>query len=237
MYVYKYKERGFRPEALLNFVALLGWSPKTNQEIFTMQELIENFNLQGINKSAAIVDEQRLSWLNSKHFQQQCKDANKMQEFVKELKHILLKHQNFNLSPDDDKLNSEYLSQIIIIIQERTTMILNIPEQAPYFWIEPNLNRKTLLEIQNADMILEKLVSYLNHCEFKSENLSLVLQQFSDEQKLPYGKLMALVRHSITGGMPGPGLLQVMEVLGRNTVQQRLHKAMNTLRDRTHLFK
>ena len=50
-------------------------------------------------------------------------------------------------------------------------------------------------------MILEKLVSYLNHCAFTSENLSLVLQQFSDEQKLPYGKLMALVRHSITGGM------------------------------------
>jgi glutamyl-tRNA synthetase len=215
-----YREAGYLPDAFTNFLTFLGWNPGTEQEIFSMEELIEAFTVERIGKSGAKFDINKAIWFNQQYLK------SKPEEILAGfLKNELSKN---GVSCDDDKA-----VVIANLLRERVTFPTDFWEQGKSFFIAPiSYDEKTTKKKWTAEavMILTDYTKALdNVADLTAESAKSTLENVLEQHGVGLGRVMPAVRLSITGVGGGPDLMSIIEVLGKDEVVNRINSAINQL--------
>lgn len=219
----EYLKDGVLVEGFLNFLALLGWNPGkgSNKEIFTLEELIKDFSLEGIGKSGANYDEKRLEWINGHHIRMKSVDE--------------LYELSTDYWPETSQGSSdEYKKQVLSTIQERLKFLGEIPELSHFFFEEPELKKEDLLAIKNleegqAEEFLNAVLNSLEKSDFSVEDLQERLNRLLVDLDTKPGILFALIRNAVSGAKVTPGLAEMISVLGKEESIARVKKALSHL--------
>lgn len=216
--VLEYRNEGYLPEAMINFLALLGWNPGTNKEIFTMQELIETFDISRVGHSGAQWNDDKLNWINKEH--------------MKKLSAEELKENIFRYLPKELQIE-----KIIPIIFERISKWGDVKEMVQrgdldFFYKQPKYEQEKLIfKNSSAEKIVENLKLAINTLQevkeedFINENIKNVLMQIADKLE-SRGALLHPVRYALSGLDKSPDPFIIAEILGKNETLSRLQKAV-----------
>ena len=209
-------EQGYLPEGIINYIALLGWSPKSEQEIFTMDELIAQFSVAGVHKSPAVFDYQKLGWVNGQHI-----TMLDPQVFIRDAFRYSGIEGTF-LESKWPKLASLLQSRITKYsdIPEKIAFLLNLPDYDPSLYIHKK-NKSTL---GTSKDILEKAIGRLSGVDdWSEENLLAVMTALAGELGLKLGPLTWPVRIALSGLMATPGgAIDILYLLGKEESLKRL---------------
>ena len=214
-----YVEKGYFKDAFVNFIALLGWNPTADREIFSMQELIDNFSLEKVNKSGAVFDTTKLDWMNSQYLR-----ILPLSDLVEMLKPLL---DNLNLGIFDE----EYLLKVVDLLKERVVFVHQIPTFAPYMFGEINEYEAEYMAKhwkENTTELVKSLFEiYKQTDDFSHSNLSAVTKQYVESLGMKLGVIIHPLRLMITGKSVGAGMFETMEVLGKEKSLQRITDFLN----------
>lgn len=219
-----YRDKGYLKEAIINFIALLGWSAKDNKEFFELNELIQEFSIEKVHKAGAVFNVEKLNWLNSEHIKHKTND-----EILLMLKKEM---ENSVFKPDD--YNDFYLIQVIDVMKERVTFIKDYLTLSSYFFKAPVEYDKSVIEkrwkTETKDHLKKLIENYKKLEHFNKHNLEEALKNTAEELQIGTGKLIHPVRLAVTGIGVGPGLYEILEILGKDEVILRLERAMEVIK-------
>ena len=217
--VMAYKEMGFLPEAVVNYLVRLGWSYK-DEEIFTLEELIDKFSLENLGSSACVFDAAKLTWLNSHYI----READ-----ISRLSAILIEHLEDELIPNDQS----YLEKIIPLLQPRAGTMQEMAEMSGFFLVE---DENLVYDQKATDKFLgpetrshlAEIASRLEHIDsFDQKTLEQEFGNYINEKDIKFKVIAQPLRVAITGRTASPGLFETMEVLGKDRVLRRLKRAVD----------
>ncbi|MCD6326669.1 glutamate--tRNA ligase [bacterium] len=218
-----YRESGFMPEAVANFLALLGWSPGDNREIMSKAELIEAFSLGSISKANAVFDVKKLEWMNGQYIRLLSPD-----ELFERAKPLLVDAGLLSEKSADDK--KEWIKNILVILQERVRKLGDYPSAAGYFFTcdfdyDERGVRKQFTNPQAAN-VLEMLGGrFESSADFSLESIESTIRGLADELEIKASKVIHPARLACTGRTVGPSLFHLIEILGKDRTVERLQKA------------
>jgi len=218
----QYREMGFLPEALLNYLALLGWSSKDDREFFTREELINLFTLESVNKAPAIFDIDKLKWMNH-HYISKADDERLCRialPFMIEKKWIR-----------EDSNCSEKLLNIVNAVKGNMEIISDITKiAAPFFeeidFIKTEEEQKILKQEENK-IVFSYLIEKLQNIEFTEKALEKFINELKTVLNLSGKKIYHPMRVALIGSKNGPELTKIMLILGKERVINRFNKALN----------
>ncbi|GIV39983.1 MAG: glutamate--tRNA ligase [Thermonema sp.] len=220
-----YRERGFLPEAIINFLALLGWHPSDNRELFTLEELIQEFSLERITKSGARFDFEKAKWFNQQYLRK--KSGEELLPFFFEG----LEQANTGIKVAD--IDKEKAVRICELMKERITFPKDIWEEAAFFFVAPaSFDEKAVAKRWNeqAAAILKDFAEKLQAAGASDgAAMKQLLEETATAQGVKIGKVMPALRLAITGQMAGPDLVEILDILGKEEVVKRLQYAIDTL--------
>lgn len=227
--VLDWRDDGYLPEAIINYVALLGWtSEEENKEFFTLQELLEKFSLERISKSASRFDRRKLEWLNGLHIR------NLSVEDLRDRLIPVLERHGFDTSTK----SKEWLTKLAKICQEKLPTLNRIvflsdfffrdfesyePEGEKKWWSQPDL------VISQFKLIIEKIEKIDN---WEHDCIKRAFEEICAEQNLKIGALVNPARLALTGKTIGPGFFELTELLGKEKTIERLKKAIEYLKNK-----
>ncbi len=215
-----FKETGFLPEALINFLAFLGWNPGTEKEIFSMTELVEAFSLERIGKAGAKFDIQKAQWFNQ-HYLRSKSD--------KELADYLLA----SLTSEGISCSHEKAEKICFALRERITFPRDLWEQGKIFFSAPTtFDQQIVAKKWNLDAVrtLRGFIEEIKVTQpFSADAAKLSLEKVTGELGIKTGQILQPLRMSITGGASGPDLMLTMEILGKEETVNRIKYALENL--------
>lgn len=215
-----YRETGYYPEAFVNLLALLGWNPGTEQEIFSMDQLINNFSLEKVNKAGARFDPEKAKWFNHQYLIR--KDD---EQIAAEFEKILL---DKGIETGKDKVVA-----IVGLVKERCSFVSDMWEQASFFFGKPQeYDRKVIKKRWKENTAeelnkIKKLVVQLD--DFDPETIEKTIKEYIQENELNMGQIMNSMRVSLVGGSKGPGLNNIIHVLGKEEFAERIETAIETI--------
>lgn len=218
--VLAYREMGYLPDALVNFLARLGWS-HGDQEIFSRQELIEKFSLEHVGKSAGVYNAEKLEWLNFHYM----KTAN-----PHELAALLKPYIAAKGLPVPE--NHEWLARIVVTLQGRAKTLVEMVEQGRFFFVqqvappEALLNKFFTPSVRPALSALRERLAALPAARWTPEALQSEFQQVQKDFSVSLGQLAQPVRVAVTGGTVSPGIFEVLSILGPERTLPRLDVAL-----------
>lgn len=209
-------EQGFLKEAIINFVALLGWNPSINQDdLYSLEELIEHFDLTKVNKAGAIFDRQKLEWMNFQYLQKIPHE-----KLVEELKK-LLSERSLGLFEKD------YLLKVLNLFLVRVKFLKEILEIADYMFVKPihfELEYfKKYWKPNTQELLLQLIDIYLSTPDFTHSNLYNLTKEFAEKQAVKLKDIIHPIRLIITGKSVGAGMFETMEALGKNECIERFN--------------
>ena len=214
-----YKEDGYFPEAMVNFLAFLGWNPGTEQEIFNLDELIEAFDLKKVNKSGARFDPDKIKWFNHHYMQEQDNDV-----LAK-----TFKSQNSQLA----EMDINYISMVVGLIKERATFISDFWNLSHFFFTAPTsydekASKKAFKE--GTKELMSKLVEIINNVEdFSVEILQTDIKGWITSNEIGFGKVMMPLRLALVGALQGPDVFDIMFMIGKEETVNRIEKIIAVL--------
>jgi glutamyl-tRNA synthetase len=216
-----FRESGYLPEALINFLAFLGWNPGTEQEIFSMDELINTFSIERIGKAGARFDIQKAQWFNQQYLKAKTNE---------ELSVYLLD----SLKPENIECSNEKAEQICGVMKERVTFTQDFWLQGKFFFNAPtSYDEQVIAKKWNADAV-NVLTAYSQEISklpsLTAEMAKSTLETVTANLGIGTGKILQALRVSITGGASGPDLMMTMEILGNKEVVSRIQHALDTLK-------
>ncbi|TAI47564.1 glutamate--tRNA ligase [Flagellimonas allohymeniacidonis] len=218
-----YRETGYFPGAVINFLAMLGWNPGTEKELFSLEELVEAFSLERVNKSGARFDPEKTKWYNHQYLQQKSNS---------ELAQLFVSTQG-QQHPSILEKDKSYLETVVSLIKERSTFVSDFWNLGDYFFVPPSSYNEKAVKKQwkeNTQQILENLVSFLSSLDsFTSEYVEQMVKGWINETGLPLGKVMAPLRLVIVGDLKGPHLFHILELIGKEESLSRIKNALSTL--------
>ena len=215
-----YKEAGYLPEAFINFLAFLGWNPGTEREIFTMEELIQEFSLERINKAGAKFDILKAQWYNQ-HYLRQKPDE--------ELADYLLQ----SLSEENIPCDRDKAVKIAVVMRDRVTFPRDFWEQGRFFFQSPETYDEAVAAKRwNGDAV--KVMTAFRDAvrgldRFDAANAKTTLDSVTAGLGIGTGKILQALRLVMTGTGGGPDLMMIMEIIGKNEVLKRIDHALKTL--------
>jgi glutamyl-tRNA synthetase len=222
--VLDYVRDGFLPEALLSFIATLGWNDGTTQEVFTTQELIEKFSLERVQKSGARFDEQRLQWVNG--------------HFIRSLdaETIYTRCQDY-WPPEAKDASDDYKKQVLALVQERLKYLAELPGLTTFFFkdLPVNMelidNNKQLKKFSHEELkaFLQNTKACIETSDFSVESLTERLNTLLEETGQKPGVIFSLIRIATTQAPASPGLAETMAVLGKETSLRRIDQQLVAL--------
>lgn len=215
-----YREDGYFADAFVNMLALLGWNPGTEQEIFSMEELIEAFSLERVGKSGSKFDPEKTKWFNQQYLRLRSNE-----ELARLFQPILIKKQ---IMFDDAKLAS-----IIDLVKERAVFISDLWAQTYFFFEAPSsFNEKVAKKRwkETTPQIISDLKLIFASAEnWQAEELHELAAKYIEEKELGFGAVMNALRLAIVGDGIGPDLFKIIEFIGRENAIQRLTFALESL--------
>lgn len=231
-----YLNKGYLKEALLNFVLLLGWNPKTEEEIFSLAEMIERFDLSGVNKTGAIFNTEKLDWLNGMYIRKM--DVSELTKlcvpYLIEANLIEEKDTRYKIQDTNELIDFEYLKRVIALEQERMKKLSEIGESVKFIFFDKLDYEKELLiwkkmtaedAKNNLQLIFDELSSFEEN-DFQSEKLQEVLNNLVEKNSLKRGEVLWPLRVALTGLKGSPGPFEVAEVLGKEKVLRRIKEGI-----------
>ena len=222
-----YREKGYLPWAVINYLALLGWSTPNSQQFFTKEEIIQKFSLDGINKSPAIFDSQKLQWMNAEYIRRM------KSEELTELFIPYLRKKGW-IKEKINPLTYEKILRIAELERDRLIVISDIIKLANFFF-EKNFSYddeavEKKLRKDYVYPLLEKMKDEIGKMDFvREEELEKTLRRLADELHLSTSKIYHPLRVALTGRMKGPGLFELAAVLGKEEIIQRIDRTLNLL--------
>ncbi|MFM2370064.1 MAG: hypothetical protein RL619_2385, partial [Bacteroidota bacterium] len=216
-----YREKGFFPEAVINFLALLGWNDGTDKELFTLEELVDAFDLNRVHKAGAKFDPEKNKWFNHQY---------------------LVKQENINLAKsfapivESKNVNRYYslveLTKIVSLIKERAHFVSEFWELCDFFFMAPTIYdekaRKNWKE--ETPTLMQELISVIEEItDFTSMNIETIVKDWMSKNEIGMGKVMQPFRLSLVGALKGPHLFDIIEVIGKDETINRIQKAIATL--------
>jgi glutamyl-tRNA synthetase len=218
-----YRSKGYLKEALLNFVALLGWNFADDKEYYEMEELIERFSLEGVNKAGSVFNIEKLNWLNAEHLRKKS-----LEDLISLLREELKQTKYSSLEFPD-----EFLGNVIEAMKERVSFIKEIPEKGFYFFKEPdNYDEDVVKKRWKPDSAanLKKLSEEFSKLSNPSkEDFEITLRKTAEQLEIGTGKLIHPVRLAVSGVGGGPGVFDILFIIGKQKALNRMNKAIETL--------
>lgn len=214
-----YKEAGYFPKAMANFLALLGWNPGTEQEIFSLQELVTAFELERVSKSGARFDPDKIKWFNH-HYMQEQDNTVLVEAFKKERSELT-------------EIDTDYIALVIDLIKERATFVSDFWELSHYFFVPPSsydekASKKAFKE--DTAEILTKVKSIITHIDdFTVTALQNDIKGWITSNAIGFGKVMMPLRLALVGSLQGPDVFEIMFLIGKNETVARIEKAVLSL--------
>lgn len=216
-----FRESGYLPEALVNFLAFLGWNPGTTQEIFSMEELIKAFSVERIGKAGTKFDIHKAQWFNQQYLRGKTND---------ELAVYLLE----SLAKENIQCSHEKALKVVGVMKERATFPKDFWEQGKFLFFPPaSFDEATAGKKWNEDAI--KVISAFrdevaNAASLDATMAKSLLEKVTANLGIGTGKILQALRLSLTGAGAGPDLMMIMEIIGKNEVVSRIDYALNTLK-------
>jgi glutamyl-tRNA synthetase len=219
-----YAREGYLPQALLNFIATLGWNDGTEQEIFSVEELVQKFSLSRVQKSGAQFDERRLQWINGSHIRQLPLDnlCDKVAGFW---------------PAAAEQYDDEYKRRVLSLVQERLKFFAELPELTNFFFtdlpVDPELisTHKQLKKLDRGELreLLETSRAALDKSDFTQEDLTDRLNKLLEATGQKPAVLFSLIRIATTQAPASPGLSETLATLGKNKSLDRIDKQLASL--------
>lgn len=219
--VQEYRDQGYLASALINYLALLGWNPGTEQEIFSADELINAFSIERVQKKSAVFDERKLQWMSGQHI------------YKKTAAEILDSIRAYD--PNWRKSNDEnYVLKVIELMKERVKSLRDIQEMTSVFFEDPNNYDvkavKKKWKDKSVNALIVKFEKSLADIEiWDAEQIEIVLRNLAEHENISAGKIIHPTRLALSGTDSGPSLFAMMELLGKETCLRRIQKARYVL--------
>ncbi len=215
-----YKEDGYFADAFINMLALLGWNPGTEQEIFTLDELSKTFSLERVSKGGAKFNPDKTKWFNQQYMML------KSNEELADLFTTILIEKGV----EKDK---KYIIKVVSLIKERAVFISDFWDLSNFFFEAPSeydakASKKNWKE--GTSELMAELISVLEKIEdFNSQNIEAIVKEWITSKEIGFGKIMQPFRLSLVGAMKGPHLFDIAEMIGKSATIERINKAITTL--------
>ncbi len=217
----EYRKEGILPEAMLNFLASMGWNDGTEQEVFTIDELVEKFSLDRVQRSGARFDEQRLLWLNGQHIRRLS---------VEELSSRVESFWPENAASASDT----YKKQVLELIQDRLKALTDLPQSSSYFFETPTpdwsmvADNKQLRKVIQAELValIKVARAKLEQVEFTHEAIQQALNELLEETGQKPGTLFSIIRLAVSWAPFSPALPDTLALLGKESTLSRLSEAV-----------
>jgi glutamyl-tRNA synthetase len=216
-----YRENGFFPEAVINFLALLGWNDGTEQEIFSLDELVQKFDLNRIHKAGAKFDPEKNKWFNHQYLIGKS-DESLAKAFEKDVINRIGKCD----------FSFVEMTKIVSLIKERAHFVNEFWDLADYFFVAPTSYDEKAAKNWNSATpdLMQKVIAELNKIEdFTSVNIETLLKEWMTTNEIGMGKVMQPLRLSLVGALKGPHLFDIIEMIGKAETIKRIGKAIQTL--------
>ncbi len=214
MGVSEFRKDGFLPEAIVNYMAFLGWTPKSGKEILTMDEMIAEFDLKDVHATPAVFDITKLEWMNGEYIRQMPDE-----ELTKRLQEFLVDH------PAKDKI-----ALVVPLIKERIKKLSDFVPLTDFLWEAPELDVEVFnkLKINNLKEALEKISEKLETMEkpWKTEIFEKTFRDLADELKIKTGSMFQLIRVAVSGQTVTPPLFESIQILGEEETLKRVQAAL-----------
>ncbi|MHA6728254.1 glutamate--tRNA ligase [Chryseobacterium sp. A301] len=214
-----YREEGYFPESFINFLALLGWSAADDKEILSLEDLVQEFDLEKVHKAGARFSKEKAEWFNHQYLQ--IKSELEILTYLKALPEV-----NESELPDDKLL------KIINLMRERATFVKDIYYNGQFFFEKPTEYQEKARKKawgEQSRTLLSGLHQELEGLEFDSQSLSVALHSYAETQQVGMGKLMMPLRLALVGELKGPDVPDIMEILGKAETRARIQHACDTL--------
>ena len=208
-----YKEEGYFPEAVVNFLAFLGWNPGTEQEIFDLESLTNVFDLERVNKGGARFDPDKTEWFNHQYMQMQ-NDAYLAQQF----KPTVDEHA--------DAIDINYIEMVVALIKERANYVSDFWELSDFFFVSPKTyNEKALKKTikEGTAEILTEVKTVIEQVEpYEVESLKTEVKGWISSKEIGFGKVMMPLRLALVGDLKGPDVFDIMYMIGKDETLGRI---------------
>lgn len=214
-----YRENGFFPEAVINFLALLGWNDGTDKELFSLEELVESFDLNRVHKSGAKFDPEKNKWFNHQYLIKQ-NDADLAKSFTP-----ILVEKGVDISKYD-------VTRIVSLIKERAHFVSEFWDLTDFFFQAPTSYDEKASKNwkEETPALMQELISTLEYIDgFDSANIEAIVKDWLTKNEIGMGKVMQPFRLSLVGALKGPHLFDIVEIIGKEETISRIQKAIATL--------
>ena len=218
-----YREVGYFPEAVINFLAMLGWNPGTEQEVFDLEELVQAFTLERVHKGGARFDPEKTKWYNHQFLQKKTNGE------LADLFRLHLANKDIPGYAQHDN----YVEKVVSLIKERANFVSDFWVLSEYFFESPaNFDEKAVRKQWKEDtpQIMNGLIGVLENIEdFSSENVETLVKEWINENELSFGKVMPPLRLVVVGAMKGPHLFDILGMIGKTESISRIQKAVSII--------
>lgn len=214
-----YREKGYLPEAVINFLALLGWNPGTDQELFSLDELVQLFDLERVHKAGAKFDPEKNKWFNHQYFSKQ-EDAIVAEQF-----NPILVEKGINKPMD-------YVTQVAGLVKERATFANELWDLSDFFFTAPTAYDEKAAKNWKPETaeIMNDVISVINNVsDFTSASIETEIKAWIEEKGIGMGKVMQPLRMSLVGSLKGPHLFDIIYLIGKEETTNRIKKAIESL--------
>jgi len=219
-----YREKSYLKEALINFVALLGWNFGDDKEFYEMDELIQKFSLERVHKAGAVFNIEKLNWLNFEHLRKKAND-----EVLEMLKAEINKSEFRNNRYSDD-----YLLSVITAMKERISFVKEYLTKSPYFFNAPDTYEEQILKKRwkedSPDLLKKLRDNFANLTNPLKEDYEKTLQKTALEMNVGNGKLIHPLRIAVSGVGEGPGVYDIVSIIGKEETLSRIETTLNKLK-------
>ncbi|MCG2610401.1 glutamate--tRNA ligase [Flavobacterium sp. SM15] len=214
-----YREKGFFPEAVVNFLALLGWNDGTDQELFSLEELVQKFDLGRVHKAGAKFDPEKNKWFNQ-HYLKLQSDESLADKFL-----TILTEKGI-------ATDKEYVTKVVASVKERATFVTDLYELSDFFFVAPaSYDEKAAKNWkEETPHLMQELISVLENIgDFTSMNIETIVKDWMSKNEIGMGKVMQPFRLSLVGALKGPHLFDIVEMIGKDQTIKRLQQAIASL--------
>jgi glutamyl-tRNA synthetase len=214
-----FKELGFLPEAFLNMLAMLGWNPGTEQEIFTLDELIEAFSMERVNKAGAKFDFEKAKWFNHEWIQKK-----EVASYSLQVKGLLAE-KGINITDD------VYFEKVLELVKGRCTLLSDFYEQASYFFIAPTTWDVDAVKPKWTDDKNNFFIAFIEKIKvennFTAEEIEKIFKELATEKNIKPGELQLPMRIMLVGAKFGPAVFDIAPMIGKAETINRIEKALD----------
>jgi glutamyl-tRNA synthetase len=215
-----YREEGYYPEAFVNMLALLGWNPGTEQEIFTMEELVNSFTIERVHKSGSRFDPEKAKWFNHHYLQQ--RSANDIAIAFREF--LRAKGFHYDIKP---------LENLVELVKERVSFVKDIWSETDFFFVAPQSYDQEVVKKrwnESSPVLLRELRSLLEQTDdFSPSSLEVLIKSWITEKEYNMGAVMNAFRLVIVGASRGPHMFDIISWIGKQETLDRIDKGISLI--------